>query len=379
MTLKNVQLLKMLASLCLISTLAILHSYSHLSSHDMVAHEESYGSREQEQASRFKVKRDIKSIEEPKTKLVKWFRNVINNPDLAFEEYTNAGEEDHKAQRPLVSDDMRDQVRWLDKCNIAIENANFHNTTVNFDENNFCRKVLKIQSIQSDFIEGQPNGKSIITYHDGSYAKANFKDGILQGYLTKFWCRFGDCDLFEMKSWRIPRHLQEISYYDNGIRIGIAYEFKVGGGFIVGQVDQLGNMTGNDIAYVYPDFESMLVGEFKNGELVSGYAAELADFTSSPNGFLKPLYELKGHETMSFSQSNDTFIGQGPLIRDPMEEKYLYVSNSTIKDAGRGVFLKRKASKGQVIGYYNGVRMSDVESKLKLEDRKSQYRMDNGK
>ena len=90
----------------------------------MVAHEESYGSREQEQASRFKVKRDIKSIEEPKTKLVKWFRNVINNPDLAFEEYTNAGYKDHKAQRPLLSDDMRDQVRWLDKCNIAIENAN---------------------------------------------------------------------------------------------------------------------------------------------------------------------------------------------------------------------------------------------------------------
>ena len=57
----------------------------------------------------------------------------------------------------------------------------------------------------------------------------------------------------------------------------------------------------------------------------------------------------------------------------------MYVSNSTIKEAGRGVFLKRKANKGQVIGYYNGVKMSDLESKLKIEDRKSQYRMDNGK
>ena len=82
---------------------------------------------------------------------------------------------------------------------------------------------------------------------------------------------------------------------------------------------------------------------------------------------------------MVFSPSNANSMGQGPLIRDPMEKKYLFVSNSTVKDAGRGVFLKRKAKKGQVIGFYNGVRMSDSESKLKIEDRKSQYRMDNGK
>ena len=359
MTLKNVQLLKMLASLCLISTLAILHSYSQLS-HDIVVLEE---------PTRLKVKRDIKSIEEPKTKLVNWFRNVINNPDLAFDEY-NAGQ-DQKTHH------IMDQVRWLDKCNIAKESVKSH--TTHFDENNFCRKVLNIQSIQSDFIEGQPNGTSIITYNDGSYAKANFRDGILQGYLTKFWCRFGNCDLFEMKSWRIPRHLQEISYYDNGIRVGIAYEFKIGGGFIVGQVDQFGNMTGKDIAYVYPDFETMLVGEFKNGDLVSGYEAELEDLLPSPNGLLKPLYEIKGHQIMTFSPSNGTFVGQGPITRDPMEKKFVYVSNSTIKDAGRGVFLKRKANKGQVIAYYNGVKMSDLESKLKFEDRKSQYRMDNGK
>ena len=277
------------------------------------------------------------------------------------------------------------KVLWLDKdkCyfNNATKNVKSYNTTVIFDEKNFCRTILKIQSIQSDFILGQPNGKSIITYVDGSYTIANFKDGILQDYLIKFWCRFGTCDLPEMKSWRIPRHLKEISYYNNGIRVGIAYEFKVGGGFIIGKVDKFGNLTGKDIAYVYPDFDTMIVGEFKNSDLISGFEAEVKDWLpSSPNGFLKPSYNIiKSQLKMVFSPSNANSIGQGPLIRDPMEKKYLFVSNSTAKDAGRGVFLKRKAKKGQVIGFYNGVRMSDSESKLKIEDRKSQYRMDNGK
>ena len=47
------------------------------------------------------------------------------------------------------------------------------------------------------------------------------------------------------------------------------------------------------------------------------------------------------------------------------------------QEAGRGVFLKRNAKKGQVIGFYNGVRMTDLESKIKVEDRKSPYRIDN--
>ncbi len=48
-----------------------------------------------------------------------------------------------------------------------------------------------------------------------------------------------------------------------------------------------------------------------------------------------------------------------------------------IRNAGRGVFLKKAASKGTVIGFYNGVRMSDMQSRLRKADRKSAYRMDN--
>ena len=95
-----------------------------------------------------------------------------------------------------------------------------------------------------------------------------------------------------MESWRIPRHLQEISYYNNGIRVGIAYEFKIGGGFIVGQVDKFGNLTGKDIAYVYPDFDAGIVGEFK---VLIIYFIECRSLLRNKRRFLLFAGALMGH------------------------------------------------------------------------------------
>ena len=55
----------------------------------------------------------------------------------------------------------------------------------------------------------------------------------------------------------------------------------------------------------------------------------------------------------------------------------MYVANSTIKGAERGVFLKRNVTKGEIVGFYNGVRLTGMEGKIKYEDRRSPYRMDN--
>ena len=101
---------------------------------------------------------------------------------------------------------------------------------------------------------------------------------------------------------------------------------------------------------------TMLVGQFKNGQLVSGMEAQLIDVRPSWNGILQPFFNVKGHNTMKYSPSNKTYIGDGPLIPDPMENKYVYVANSTLEDAGRGIFLKRKArgeSSGKVCRWKN--------------------------
>ena len=209
------------------------------------------------------------------------------------------------------------------------------------------------QNVKCD--HGDYHGFCQINYRDGSWAKANFTHGILHGLFVRYQCQFGACDQFDSgHAWSQPRYLKEISVFVNGFRHGISYQFKTGGGFVVGKVDYKGELTGPDIAYIYPDYQTMIVGRFQNGELRSGYPAELVDIDySSTNGLLNPIARLKSNsEKLYYSPSNQTFIPY-PLTRDYMEDKFIYVAASTLSNrgAGRGVFLKRNCLNGTVVGF----------------------------
>ena len=162
--------------------------------------------------------------------------------------------------------------------------------------------------------------------------------------------------------------------------MGVSWKFKVGGGFVVGQVNGDGEMSGNGIAYVYPDHKTSIVGHFERGQLVSGAPADLVDVKWDENRIPVPIFAKTKQPTrdLQWEPANQTYLGPNPLQRDFYEDQYLCVKNSTLgSKAGRGVFLKQDARAGQVVGFYNGVRLNGIESKLKVVDRKSPYRMDN--
>ena len=63
--------------------------------------------------------------------------------------------------------------------------------------------------------------------------------------------------------------LSFIGKYENGMPIGTCWRRLVGGAWMYGNVNRNGEFTGsNDIAYIYPDLELAMVGQFKNGLLV---------------------------------------------------------------------------------------------------------------
>ena len=63
--------------------------------------------------------------------------------------------------------------------------------------------------------------------------------------------------------------LSFIGNYENGIPIGPCWRRLVGNAWMYGNVDKNGEYTStNDIAYIYPDLELVMVGQFKNGLLV---------------------------------------------------------------------------------------------------------------
>jgi len=373
--------MKMLVFLCLISSLAILQSTI---LHSVNVKSETNESEKDISEEFLRVKRNsaivkniVKSDEDPSLILVKWFKSVIDgNLELKPENSElNNNIIKNKPAKNFFEDCANDGYFNISDTLVINEKGQYEGQgKMIYDRKALCRMLHQIHSIEGKIVKGHPYGEATIMYRDGSHSNANFDNqGVLDGLNVRFWCKFGACNEFELEAWRKPRHLKEISTYNKGYKSGINYEFKSGGGFIVG----LDDLSGPDVAYVYPDMKTMIVGQFKKGQLISGLEAELTGLAYAENGLLRPLYEIKGQKSITYSISNQTWIGSDPLIRDPLEEKYLYVGNSSMEGAGRGVFLKTKARKGFIVGFYNGVRMTDIESKVKSEDRKSPYRIDN--
>ena len=174
-----------------------------------------------------------------------------------------------------------------------------------------------------------------------------------------------------------------MAYYENGVRKGLVWKFLIGGGIIVGNSNSQKLLTGSRIAYVYPDTLTSIIGEFQNDKLLEGRLSELIDIDFSLVSPI-PIFTQSNsvsvadrNEIYLYEPSNQTYLGKNALQRDPYEEKYLFVANSTIPGGGRGVFLKKDVTKGEIVGFYNGVRQTGMESKIKHEDRRSPYRMDN--
>ena len=174
----------------------------------------------------------------------------------------------------------------------------------------------------------------------------------------------------------------QVSFYIDGMRVGPAWKFKIGGGFVVGKVDTSGHLTGNEIVYSYPDFETLLVGQFVDGVMVAAKQSKLRGIKFDKLSkipyllFDKSLLKMSDN-IFTFEPSNKTSVGANPLLSDPFESRWIYTAQSTIPDAGVGVFTKTASKRGMMVSFYNGIRMSKIESRLTIEDRQSGYKIDN--
>ena len=52
---------------------------------------------------------------------------------------------------------------------------------------------------------------------------------------------------------------------------GPCWKSVLGSSWLVGFLDENGEMSGPDIAFLYPDLHTALVGKFKEGKLVSAF------------------------------------------------------------------------------------------------------------
>ena len=150
------------------------------------------------------------------------------------------------------------------------------------------------------------------------------------------------------------------------MRVGPSWQFKIGGGFLAGKVDDLGELTGDEIVYAYPDFETLLVGKFRLGVMVSAQQSTFNGFkfdrmSGIPMLLYKP--DEKSCLKFKFEPSDKMSIGLDPLLPDPYERRWIYVAKSKIPGAGLGLFAATAGRRGKMVGFYNGVRKTKLEAK----------------
>ena len=94
----------------------------------------------------------------------------------------------------------------------------------------------------------------------------NFIRGVIHG-LTK---TFNSC-----------KEIQSVCWYQNGLPSSHCWFWCVGGGYLVGKLDQFGNFSGPDLAFLFPDLSTALYGTFRRGRMVSAVPARVRSVVRS--------------------------------------------------------------------------------------------------
>ena len=108
-----------------------------------------------------------------------------------------------------------------------------------------------------------------------------------------------------------------MSFYKSGKRIGPVVEFMTGGGAIFGRADTEGHVTGDDVIYAYPDFQTLLVGKFIKSSMVAARLAKAMrlvfdDVTGIP--IIVPGEVENFDEVFSFDEADKFTISRNPTL-----------------------------------------------------------------
>ena len=131
---------------------------------------------------------------------------------------------------------------------------------------------------------------------------------------------------------------------------GLIGEPFIGQGFLYGQLNKKGKLTGDNIAYIYPDYLTALIGKFENKIMKSAREVKITQVTCQ-DGLLHAKFSQPDENSVAFyyDRATNESIGSPELMlaRDPYEEKTVELQESLIPGAGHGLFATRDILSGQ--------------------------------
>ena len=132
-----------------------------------------------------------------------------------------------------------------------------------------------------------------------------------------------------------------VGWYRNGLPHGPTWMETMGGGLQHGTVSAEDHtLSGSNVSFIYPDYDTMFYGEFKDRMMVGARWASLEAVRCEHGIPVVKKVKLALEETVYFYQpmTNETF-GGGPMGKlDPYERKNLEIRQSEIPNSGEGKY-----------------------------------------
>ena len=170
----------------------------------------------------------------------------------------------------------------------------------------------------------------------------------------------------------ITSELGFIGHYRNGVPSGHCWKGLLGGSWIYGKVDENGDFSGNDIAYINQDVSTAFKGTFIKGVMISAKAVEVIGERCNEEGikmleFSNPLSSLAQY-SYHFERPTSSTFGDQPHVVDPLDEKYVRLGESSF-DTGEssqqnkenGAFANVDIPSGTVFAHNSGYIYSQKE------------------
>lgn len=227
-----------------------------------------------------------------------------------------------------------------------------------------------IHSIQGHYQDGVLHGPGRGRLTNGLTFQGRFNNGFLEGPVVlqlEEDFEYGKRDYLErtgnaaLDSLGLPRCL--VGVYERGVPQGPCWLGMEGGAWIHGQVDSRGQMTGDDIMYLYPGLQICLVGRFQNGIMEEARSSTVqTTYLSGPILVAvaapppaTPAAATTAAMTFRFSPATSRAMSVPPLQEDPYERTKVEVGSSAISGAGDGLFTKADTEAAEILSFYHGL------------------------
>jgi hypothetical protein len=112
-------------------------------------------------------------------------------------------------------------------------------------------------------------------------------------------------------------------------------------------------LIGDNIAFIYPDFETALIGEFVNKVMISAKPTKIvAERCKDGIKELKFAKPKKNAPIFKYERPSRDKIGDQPIVADPFERKRVFIDKGVYQD---GIFARHDIRMGELVCYYAGV------------------------